>query len=299
MKSHKKESATSEDYCCIRWYNSLSVQYVIAEIKRTPRSFFIGLFTVFLVVFFVSFLANVVGQSPLVFFKVAERTVGENDLVITPGFGIGGETVNYPQPLPLLNQSFFDVSTAHLETVSGSSPRWILLADASANVVNKSANLFILGIDSIRETAIGLGRDWTLPPLGYNEVIISRSAVRQMGLDPNTAVGSLVTMTISPSQLSSALGVESFDSSPAGLEAFLNSLAPATYIGCFADSSERDLPASLTNRISGEVGVTIETCRAAADAANLLYFGLQNGNECWGGNSYGGQGIMISKNSKE
>lgn len=60
----------------------------------------------------------------------------------------------------------------------------------------------------------------------------------------------------------------------------------ASYLGCFVDSSSRDLP----NLLSVAGGVTQESCRTAASAAGYLYFGLQNGNECWAGNTYGGQG---------
>lgn len=63
----------------------------------------------------------------------------------------------------------------------------------------------------------------------------------------------------------------------------------ANYIGCFVDSSNRDLPIVLSEYFS-----TQASCNSLAAAGNYLYFGLQNGGECWAGNSYGSQGSSAS-----
>jgi len=57
------------------------------------------------------------------------------------------------------------------------------------------------------------------------------------------------------------------------------------YVGCFVDSASRDLPSSVAS--SG----TIESCKSACSAAGFVYAGLQNGHECWCGNSYGNNGV--------
>ena len=272
---------------------SLPVQYVIAEAKRTPRSFFIGLFTVFLVVFFCTFLANVVGQSPIIFFKVAENTVGENDLVtkqnnkntpnyhqpcipcfalssvsfvqvLTPGFGIGDDLVLFPEPLPLLNQSLIDELLEHTPEVLGSAPRWLLLGTVLSSTLandDKSASVMVLGLDSEREQAIELGRDWTLPALEADEVYISRSAVRQMGLDPDTAQSQTITLRLVLEQLTGVLGFPSLDSDPAAFEEILTELAPdlevwdepvdlVGLIGLNSSAALRDLLLVLANNTS-------------------------------------------------
>jgi hypothetical protein len=67
--------------------------------------------------------------------------------------------------------------------------------------------------------------------------------------------------------------------------------APANpiYLGCFADSSKRDLPNLIPSAHN------IQECNAAAKAGGYKYFGLQDftdpdGRQCWTGNSFGSKG---------
>jgi hypothetical protein len=55
-----------------------------------------------------------------------------------------------------------------------------------------------------------------------------------------------------------------------------------TYVGCYTDNGTRALPSLLA-----ESNVTVESCVAAAKQANLAYAGLQDGGECWAGNTLG------------
>jgi hypothetical protein len=52
------------------------------------------------------------------------------------------------------------------------------------------------------------------------------------------------------------------------------------YLGCFSDSNQRALPYLLQNGVT-----SIESCVAAAQAANHAYAGLQYGGECWAGDA--------------
>ena len=60
------------------------------------------------------------------------------------------------------------------------------------------------------------------------------------------------------------------------------------YKGCYMDENteeeDRDLPKYIG------LNLDIDTCFLEAKKANLKYLGLQNGNECWGGNTYGAKG---------
>jgi hypothetical protein len=56
----------------------------VEDIKKKPRSFKIGFFTIFLVVAFLSLLTNIVGLSPVIFIRVCENELGDTDLMVTP-----------------------------------------------------------------------------------------------------------------------------------------------------------------------------------------------------------------------
>jgi hypothetical protein len=62
--------------------------------------------------------------------------------------------------------------------------------------------------------------------------------------------------------------------------------AALTSIGCFADSQKRDLPYMAYESVYN----TVQTCIAACTYHGYLYAGLQDGIQCYCGNSYGGQG---------
>jgi hypothetical protein len=159
----------------------LAAQYVFSETKRARGSFGIGLFTVFLVVMFVALLTNNVLKSPLIFLKISENTFGETDIMITPGIGINKQIVAYP-PVPLVNETRYDLKMSGVGSISGAAPRWLIPAIVRSPTTSRNTTTFMLGIDSVREAAIGLGRSWTHPPLKTSECYISESILYQIGL---------------------------------------------------------------------------------------------------------------------
>ena len=58
------------------------------------------------------------------------------------------------------------------------------------------------------------------------------------------------------------------------------------YLGCFADSQDRDLPYPAYDASSNTPALCVATC---ADAG-YMFAATQNGSECFCGNAYGGQG---------
>ena len=76
-----------------------SLSYLKKETKRNLRGYFIGVFTVTVVVGFVAVIYNTIGKSPLIFLKMAEITVGEQDIVL------------YPSSTSLINQTVVDLAT--------------------------------------------------------------------------------------------------------------------------------------------------------------------------------------------
>jgi len=74
---------------------STIVSYLISDIKKKPRSFNIGIFTVFLVVSFLTLLQSVVDITPVAFLKLAEDAVGAVDFQLTAISGTPFENGNF------------------------------------------------------------------------------------------------------------------------------------------------------------------------------------------------------------
>lgn len=78
-----------------------------------------------------------------------------------------------------------------------------------------------------------------------------------------------------------ALGLDNWMHSAAALHGLA---VGAAYVGCHTDAPNRALPTLLIGSHA-----TIASCVQAAKNAGLNYAGLQNGGQCWGGNSIGFQ----------
>ncbi len=69
----------------------------------------------------------------------------------------------------------------------------------------------------------------------------------------------------------------------------LGTAPDAAYIGCYADSMMRDLP----YQAYGSQYNTVGSCAAACAYHGYRYAGLENGNQCFCGSAYGGQGPSV------
>lgn len=63
------------------------VQYLRSDILRKARSFRIGVFTIFLIVSFVTVLKGVVDAAPVVFLKLAQDGSGNFDFQLASDYG--------------------------------------------------------------------------------------------------------------------------------------------------------------------------------------------------------------------
>jgi hypothetical protein len=63
-----------------------------------------------------------------------------------------------------------------------------------------------------------------------------------------------------------------------------------SYVGCYADASDRDLPYLAGSGAS----MSVETCRSLCAAAGHPYAGVQFGRECFCGASYGRHGVATN-----
>jgi len=115
---------------------SILVTYLWADLRKRQRSFRIGVFSIFLVVLFLSLLLSAVLLTGVIFLKLAESQTGEPDLVIMPVSAQNDtrslnttslNATSLQDSFRLLN--FYDMnrSLTGLEHVAGLAPRWILL----------------------------------------------------------------------------------------------------------------------------------------------------------------------------
>ena len=66
------------------WWSSFitSLNYITSDIIKKKRSFFIGVFSIYLVVSFITFLKSVIDISPIVFLNVGQEQAGIFDFEI-------------------------------------------------------------------------------------------------------------------------------------------------------------------------------------------------------------------------
>ena len=64
------------------------LKYLKSDIIKKQRAFKIGLVSIYLVVFFLTMLYNVISLSPNIFIRLAEEQVSEADFIFLPQFGI-------------------------------------------------------------------------------------------------------------------------------------------------------------------------------------------------------------------
>ena len=208
----------------------LALQYLFADTRRDQKGVLIGIFTVVLVVMLVALLENNVARSPIIFWRIAETTVGENDLLLTAGFGLQGVTSVEGASTGgitrvLLQEQLIEQRLSGLRNTRGATGRWLFFArvmpmptpkanDTAASTnptptppsangsyvppspVSASAAAYMLGINSNTESQIGLGRTWPFPPLVGEQIYLTRSVVREIGLSAASCVGTRVILRL-------------------------------------------------------------------------------------------------------
>ena len=63
--------------------------YLKSDLIKKQRAFKIGLISIFLVLFFLTMIENVISLSPLIFFRLVEETVSEADMIFIPKISSG------------------------------------------------------------------------------------------------------------------------------------------------------------------------------------------------------------------
>eukprot|EP01084_Bolivina_argentea_P226713 382920_1 len=182
--------------------------YVISQIKRTPRSFIIGCSTILIVVAFISLLYNTIDKAGLVFLKLAEIKVGENDLLIQNSMNIEIKSANHNATnitLPMIMnytsvyQNIYDNNDSNLKyNVKGLAARWIVPTLVKLKYdSNKNASILTQIINSTQEKSMDLSRSWKYDKLLNNECYLTQSVMRHLGFQNNDEIiGQLLQFNI-------------------------------------------------------------------------------------------------------
>ncbi|MES1907507.1 MAG: hypothetical protein MHM6MM_000614 [Cercozoa sp. M6MM] len=188
-----------------RWWNEqkrqwlLAWQYVYADSKRRPRSTLIGASTVFFVVAFTALLQAAVSRAPLIYFRLAEKTVGELDILVTPGSSefrnvdaqdtvrtllssvllsnttaVIAPLINDTQVDTDLARDILDVSGSE-SRIHGSFPRFVFPASINESKVT------LLSLDQQKERTLGVGREFKTPalPLEIDGIWLQQSVAQR------------------------------------------------------------------------------------------------------------------------
>lgn len=164
--------------------------YIYTDIRKKPRAFKIGVFSIFIVVSFLIVLQTAKTLTPALFIRLSEAQAGDADLVLS--------SVALENDTRLTNQSFI-ANPLHgfrmldgtnieklceklQEDVEGCSARWMLLGKTKNQ--EKSIKSFVFVVDSKKERSIGLGRSskTNAENLQGNQCFLTESTVRALDI---------------------------------------------------------------------------------------------------------------------
>lgn len=162
--------------------------YIITDIQKKARSFKIGVFSIFLVVCFLTLLQSLIQLSPVFFIRLSEISVGDADLVMTPispqnDTRLTDQNFDSQAIVRLLNTSDIGSRLENYGAIQGISPRWILPAQImNPEDTKRVIPGFALIIDSEREELIGLGKNLRVPTLNHSDCWLSKGSHLLIGL---------------------------------------------------------------------------------------------------------------------
>ena len=165
------------------------LSYIITDIRKKPRSFKIGVFSIFIVVSFLIILQSAKHLTPALFIRLSEAQTGDSDLTLR-NIALENDTrltndtfkSNPLHGLRTLNGKMVERICDELEEVEGCSARWLLLGKTMKN--GKEIKTFVIIIDEEKERSIGLGRNTEINKerLGENECFLTDSTVRSLDI---------------------------------------------------------------------------------------------------------------------
>jgi len=197
----------------------VTARYVISDSSKNKKNFVLAVLTVVITVSSIAAISTTISKSSLVFLKLAEKTVGEYDLVYSP----------LPSPTVMQHESSILHSTSGTKglegyllnstdmsirlkekiegEVAGVAPRWVL----TAKILNplhprKNFSVTVLVFDTLLEKDMGLGRAWKKRALGFRETIVSGPVLRFLDLE--AGVGQWATLDFDVQRSLKGVGVD-------------------------------------------------------------------------------------------
>ena len=187
------------------------LNYLKSDLIKKQRAFKIGLISIFLVVFFLTMIANVISLSPLIFFRLVEESVSEADMIFIPKISSGyvkksnnrfnqfiiekkelkSEIFNFR----MLDFDFIKEKLQNISFLKGVSPRWMFMGNTTSLRINGTENWALSNLillDSDLENKIGMGRKNYLKRLYLNECYVSKSLYKSLKLDNKNTNVSLI-----------------------------------------------------------------------------------------------------------
>ena len=157
------------------------LNYIVTDMEKKPRSFKIGVFSIFIVVCFLTILYSAIQLAPIIFIQLAEYDVGDVDLILTPVSAqndtrLAADTNNLI--FNFLNTTQISNELNGNTYIRGESSRWVLPVKISDPNIAQSNILYayLLIINSQEEIDIGIGRNLDEGPIGKGQAWLSYSA---------------------------------------------------------------------------------------------------------------------------
>eukprot|EP01059_Diplonema_ambulator_P033329 TRINITY_DN6908_c0_g1_i1.p1 TRINITY_DN6908_c0_g1~~TRINITY_DN6908_c0_g1_i1.p1 ORF type:complete len:794 (+),score=135.58 TRINITY_DN6908_c0_g1_i1:80-2461(+) len=187
----------------------ISVRMTWSEFRRRASTYVVGVLTVVIVVFMVATILLGLAKSPVIFMKLAEEQTGEMDMLFVRNNVRSGS-------LPFLN--FTDADEVTKDILNGTSleglvPRWFVTAEAKKKwpkndkEKNESVGVTILVVDTRKEDAIHLGRQWNHRRIGESECHVKDTVLSLLNIEPDS--GEHIILDISIDRFLSDQGITS------------------------------------------------------------------------------------------
>eukprot|EP00026_Physarum_polycephalum_P001697 Phypoly_transcript_01699.p1 GENE.Phypoly_transcript_01699~~Phypoly_transcript_01699.p1 ORF type:complete len:1053 (-),score=137.59 Phypoly_transcript_01699:52-3186(-) len=206
----------------LQWQGYLCKHFLfhtLNDIRKNKVNYSLGFFACFLVVFVVSLVVTIIGNTPVVFLRLAEQQVGEQDMYVSSGPWNNNDRLNYTMIQSILEPypQFTYHSPRHI--IRGASivpargcdsylnpydPTWkYSTSDQNpggctscfsqhCSFSEVDTDLFV--IDSEKEKRMVLGRDWSdRPPVKEGYVYMHKTLARDLGV----GVGDIVYLKFS------------------------------------------------------------------------------------------------------
>jgi len=162
--------------------------FIVVDIQRKPRTFKIGLFSIYIVIAFLVLLQSILLLTPTLFVNVAEKQNGVADLALFPVSSQNDSRLSNSDSnttiIRTLNLTEIQQQLADLSSIANFYPRWtfpINVSQTDSEDVNSRAIGIIL--DSQKEREEGIGANLDLPDLTENTCWISETLASMMQLN--------------------------------------------------------------------------------------------------------------------